>query len=266
MKNQLCKNLIAGAVVLLASAAVVADNVDAIVERVNAVDEGEFVTRKLTMTLTDKRGKARVRETVSYRKTFPDEKRTVLFYQSPGNIRGTGFLIYDYADSGKEDDQWLYLPAMRKVRRIPSSDRGDYFLGTDFSYEDIKLDGKLDTEDYSYKLLGSSELDGKPVYRVEAVPISEDIARELGYSRTVSYIDKSSYLLLKADFWNSKGEHLKTLTAGDVRQVDGIWTRHELTMENHKTGHVTVFRFEDVDYSTPVRDSLFSRKALERGR
>ena len=116
-----------------------------IVASVNAVDDGQQVTSDLTMILTDRRGKQRIRKTKSYRKYFPtaeaakQEKKTVFFYQSPKNVKGTGFLTYDYPQADRDDDQWLYLPALRKVRRISASDRGDYFMGTDFSYEDIKL-------------------------------------------------------------------------------------------------------------------------------
>ena len=103
------------------------------------------------MELIDRRGKSRVRETMGYRRYYGEEKRTVLFYQSPTNVRGTGFLTYDYPNADTDDDQWLYLPALRKVRRISSSDRGDYFLGTDFTYEDIKKETRIATDRRPYR-------------------------------------------------------------------------------------------------------------------
>ena len=96
-----------------------------IVEQVNARDEGEAVSRTVLMEMTDRRGKQRVRNTFGYRKYYGDEKRTVIFYKSPKNIKGTAFLTFDYPEVEKDYDQWLYLPAMRKVRRISASDRGD---------------------------------------------------------------------------------------------------------------------------------------------
>ncbi|MEE9254559.1 MAG: MMPL family transporter, partial [Pseudomonadales bacterium] len=117
-----------------------------IMQSVVARDEGEYVTRKLRMEMTDRRGVTRVRETHGYRRYFGAEKRTVVFYLSPTNVKGTGFLTYDYPDAERDDDQWLYLPALRKVRRISASDRGDYFLGTDFTYEDVKKEGKVALE------------------------------------------------------------------------------------------------------------------------
>ena len=128
-----------------------------IVSKVNARDEGEFVARRLTMQLIDRRGKERTRETFGYRRYFGDEKRSVIYYLSPANIKDTGFLTFDYADPSKDDDQWLYLPATRKSRRISSSDRGDAFLGTDLSYEDMKKETKVSEEDYTFKTVGEEE-------------------------------------------------------------------------------------------------------------
>jgi len=159
----------------------------------------------------------------------------------------------------------LYLPALRKVRRISSSDRGDSFLGTDFSYEDIKLDGKWDVSDYHFALLDDSLLDGKPTYRLSATPRSVAIAKELGYGKTEFWVDKSNWMVLKANFWSVKKGLLKTMTVEGIKQVDGFWTRYGLHVVNHKTGHQTQFTFSDVDYKTPVKDSWFTKRALSRG-
>ena len=121
------------------------------------------VTRKLTMRLSNSRGKTRTRETHGYRKYYGDEKRTVLFYDSPSSTRGTGLLSIDHGD-GSDNDQWLYLPAARKIRRISASDRGDYFLGTDFTFEDVDNEGKLELGDYRRRTVGVEEVDGHHCY------------------------------------------------------------------------------------------------------
>lgn len=238
-----------------------------IVDQVNGMDDGHQVTRNLKMTLIDRRGKQRIRNTLGYRKYFGDDKRTVLFYLSPTNVKDTGFLTYDYpAQSPTEDDQWLYLPALRKVRRISASDRGDYFLGTDFTYEDIKKEGKLDPNDYHYETLRQEPLHGRETLHLSATPSSEAIAQELGYSKVELWIDQESWLVVKANYWDIRNNRLKTLIADDIRQVDGIWTRHKMTMSNHKTGHTSEFVFSDVDYQSSVKDSLFTKRSLSRGR
>jgi len=242
-----------------------------IVNKVNNVDDGEQVTRKLTMTMIDKRGKIRVRETQAYRKYYQGEKRTVLFYKKPTNVKGTAFLTFDYKDSAKDDDQWLYLPAMRKVRRISSSDRGDYFLGTDFTYEDIMLEGKLVLTDYDFSVLRDESVtlesgESFDTVVLTGLPKNQVIAKDLGYARTQVWVDTKNWLVVKADYWDLKNQALKSLAMTDIRTVDEIITRHTLTINNHKTGHTSIFRFSEVDYLSPVKDSLFSKRALKQGR
>ncbi|MCB1679153.1 MAG: outer membrane lipoprotein-sorting protein [Halioglobus sp.] len=259
--------VVALAALLLSRPSRAEEAVDAqrIVEQVNAVEEGQQVTRKLAMTLVDRRGRERHKETVIFRKDFADDTRTVVFYTAPANVRDTAFLIWDYADPDQDDDQWLYLPAMRKVRRISAADRGDYFLGTDFTYDDIKLDGKLEPKDYDFTLIGEQSPGEHHHYRLAGVPKSDAIARELGYSRIEVLVDADNSMIVEVKFWDLKGSELKTLEVADIVRVDGIWTRRQLHITNHQTGHQTRFEFSDVDYRTPVDDNLFTRQALERG-
>jgi len=238
---------------------------------VNNVDDGKQVTRKLTMTMIDKRGKTRVRETQAYRKYYEQEKRTVLFYKKPTNVKGTAFLTFDYKNTAKDDDQWLYLPAMRKVRRISSSDRGDYFLGTDFTYEDIMLEGKLELTDYDFSVMRSEKmtLESNEFFDtvvLQGMPKDKNIAKDLGYARTLIWVDTATWVVVKADYWDLKNKPLKTLAMTDIRNVDNIITRHVLTINNHKTGHKTIFQFSDVDYTSTVKDSLFTKRALKQGK
>ena len=238
---------------------------DEIAKKINERDEGNSVSRDLLMELIDKSGKKRVRNTVGFRKYYGEEKRTVIFYKSPKNIKDTAFLTYDYPEVSKDDDQWLYLPALRKVRRISASDRGDYFLGTDFTYEDIKLETRVSIDDYNRKTVGIEIIDGKECYIVESVPVSEKVAKELGYGKIRSWIDNSIWITRKAEFFDIRQNPLKTTYVKDIKQVQGIWTPHKMTVENHKTGHKTVFTFSNIDYKSKVRDDLFTERALKRG-
>jgi uncharacterized protein len=236
-----------------------------VAEQINLVDEGDVRFSKVMMTLTDKRGKARVREAVIYRKYIGQEKRTVLFYLQPRNVKDTAFLTYDYPQADVDDDQWLYLPALRKSRRISASDRGDYFLGTDLTYEDMKKEGKFDLQDYRFQTLGFESVNGRKRLLLESIPRTEAIARELGYGKVRAWVDPDNWIIMKAQYWDTNLNLLKTLELDDVRQVDGVWTRHYLSIENHKTGHHTEWRISDVDYQTSISDNLFSRNALKRG-
>jgi len=238
---------------------------DIIAQNINARDEGIAVSRNLIMQMTDRHGKARVRETRAFRKYFADEKRTAIFYLKPKNIKDTAFLTYDYADKTKDDDQWLYLPAMRKVRRISASDRGDYFLGTDLSFEDIKLETRVSIKDYIRKTIGEDVVDGVHCYIVEETAIDSEIAEELGHLRRESCVDDTIWMPRRSRFWDLQNNLLKTTYFKDISKVQGIWTVHTIEVENHKTGHHTRFTFSNVDYEKGVKDKVFTQNALKRG-
>ncbi|HFD11921.1 MAG TPA: outer membrane lipoprotein-sorting protein [Crenotrichaceae bacterium] len=238
---------------------------DSIAQRINARDEGVSVSRDVKMEMTDKRGKTRIRETSGYRKYYDDEKRTIIIYRSPKNVKDTGFLTFDYADPEKDDDQWLYLPAMRKVRRISASDRGDYFLGTDFSYEDIKLETRVSIKDYTRKTIGEDVVNDHHCLLVEMIPVNETVAKELGYGKAETCVDDSIWIVRRSRIWDVQGNPLKTTINSDIRQVQGIWTVHRMQVENHKTGHQTVFTFRNVDYQAVIDDNVFTKQRLKRG-
>ncbi len=217
------------------------------------------------MAMTDRSGTERERETKSIRKYFGNEKRTIIFYLSPSNIKDTAFLTYDYPEADRDDDQWLYLPAARKVRRISASDRGDYFLGTDFTYEDIRKENKVGIEDYSWNTLGEETIDGHRCFLVESIPVNEKTAKELGYSKVQSWIDAEIWMVRQAKYWDVAGNPLKSLQVREITLIQDIWTAHQLSVENHKTGHKTVFTFKEVNYGQRVKDEMFTEDALRRG-
>ena len=238
---------------------------DEMAKKINARDEGVAVSRKLKMVMVDRHGKTRVRETQAYRKYYGDEKRTAIFYLSPKNIKDTAFLTYDYADKARDDDQWLYLPAMRKVRRISASDRGDYFLGTDFSYEDIKLETRVSINDYTRKVIGEDKVDGFHCYLIEAKVVDDETAEELAHTRRENCVDDEIWLVRRSQYWDLQNNILKTVYFRDVSKVQGIWTAHKIEVENHKTGHRTTFTFSDVNYRDGVEDTVFTQNSIRRG-
>ena len=238
---------------------------DEIAANINARDEGVAVSRLLRMTMTDRRGKTRIRETKTFRKYYGQEKRTAIFYLSPKNVKDTAFLTYDYPDADKNDDQWLYLPAMRRVRRISASDRGDYFLGTDFTYEDIKLETRYSTKDYTRQTLGKELIDGKECILTESTAINKKVAKELGHNRREDCITPDNWMPIRSVFWDIKGNPLKTTTYSDIRKVQGIWTTHIIEVVNHKTKHATRFEFSNVNYTSGVDDEIFSQATIQRG-
>jgi len=133
------------------------------------------------------------------------------------------------------------------------------------TYEDISLGSKLSMNDYNYQYLNSEVVDGLESYVIEATPIDEKTAKELGYSKAQVWVDTKNAMIHKAEYWDIAGNHLKTLHVTDIRKVDGIWTGHKLEIVNHKTGHKTIFTFSDVDYVSAVPDDVFTEDALVIG-
>ena len=236
-----------------------------VMQRVEARDDGEHVTRSFTLELTDRNGSTRVEETVGFRQDFGDERRSIIFYTEPTNVRGTGFLTFDYPNPGVDDDQWLYLPALRRVRRISASDRGDYFLGTDFTYEEIKQEQKVELSDYTFEAIGTEMVDGVETVVVEGIPVDEAIADELRQSRAVWRVDPNIWMSRLTDYYDINGNHVRTVRLERVERIDGIDTAMQVFVENHLTGHSTRLTFADVDYEAAVDAQLFSQARLRRG-
>ncbi|MCG8318512.1 MAG: outer membrane lipoprotein-sorting protein [Cytophagales bacterium] len=165
-----------------------------VAENVNARDDGRYVSRQMVMQLIDSGGSTRERTTRSFRTYDGADKKIAIYFEQPRNVRDTAFLTFDYAEAGEQDDQLLYLPALRKVRRISGSDRGDYFMGTDFTYDDMKLDGKIALGDYDFQSVGRDAADGVPCLVLEATTKNDSVAQELGYSRTVSCVDEGIWI------------------------------------------------------------------------
>ncbi len=236
-----------------------------IVKQTQERDDGAFVTQDMTLELISKNGKVRSQTTKVMRKYYGKERRQAIYYTQPSNVAGTSFLVYDYPEPDKDDDQWLYLPALRKTRRISAANRGDYFLGTDLTYEDIKLGPKLSDVDYVHTTTGQEEVDGHACYIIESVPIDDKTAKELGYSKLKAWVDADKWMVRKGEFWDIGGNKLKTVSVRDIIQIDGIWTAHALRVVNHKTGHKTNFLFDNTDYQSPLEDEVFTEQALVRG-
>ena len=221
--------------------------------------EGDDQRSIMKMTLINKRGKTRERSVLMYSKKYGEDGKSLMYFQSPGDVKGTGFLAWDYDDPKKDDDQWLYLPALKKSRRISGSSKNDYFMGTDFTYDDM---GDRNVDEDTHKLLREEELDGYKCWVVESTPKEEDYM----YSKRISWIRQDALVAAKVDFYDQKGGHLKTLTVSDVREQDGIWTSFRMEMENFQKEHKTIIEMLEVQYNIGLEDSLFRVSTLERGR
>lgn len=238
---------------------------DMVMAELAARPEGATADRTVRIQLIDRHGVVRTQTARAVRKNVADGRRMAIFYQSPLNIRGASFLVYDYRDEALDNDQWLYLPALRKVRRIPASDRGDYFLGTDLTFDEIRNDNRVTLADWTFRALGEEEIDGARCMRIEGVAASEAVARELGYRRAQWCVDRKILIARRIDYWDRRDVLLKTLANRDPQLIDGVWAATRIEVSNHKTGHRTVLDFEASKFDAALPDALFTQQQMERG-
>lgn len=190
-----------------------------------------------------------------------DGDKSLSIFERPADVRGTALLTH--AHKVGDDDQWLYLPALKRVKRISSSNKSGSFVGSEFSYEDLS---SQEVEKYTYRWLRDEPCPGAEdlVCRVtERFPVDEGS----GYTRQVSWIDRGEYRAWRIEFYDRKSAHLKTLTFADYRlYLDRHWRAHRLSMVNRQTGKSTDLAFGEFVFGQGFGDRDFDRRALSRAR
>jgi len=236
-----------------------------IAQKVHDRDEGDNSTSKMKMILIDKKGKKRVRNLKTYTKNRGEDKLKLMFFLTPADVKNTGFLTYDYEDSNKDDDQWLYLPELRKVKRIASSDKSSSFMGSDFTYSDMT---SRNVQDYTYKVMKEPTVGGHKTWQMLVTPKSEKTVQETGYTKSIVFIRQDNFVIIQALNYIKIGKKLKYMMVKGLKKIDGIWTvtkMQMITKKGKKTLHKTVFEFSDVKYNQDLEESFFTTRTLERG-
>ncbi|MFC1826839.1 outer membrane lipoprotein-sorting protein [Thermodesulfobacteriota bacterium] len=186
-----------------------------------------------------------------------DGDKSLTIFDSPKDVKGTAFLNYTHKMG--DDDQWLYLPALKRVKRISSRNKSGSFMGSEFSYEDI---AGQEIEKYTYKWLRDEEHEGMDCSVIERYPVDK---KNSGYSRQVVWIDKQEYRTWQVQYYDRKNEHLKTLTMINYKQYkDKFWRALEMHMANHQTGKSTLLQFTDYKFMVDLNDDDFSKNSLQR--
>ena len=236
----------------------------AIMEKVDARDDGTTLEQDMLMLLIDKNGAERTRDLKSYAKDFGADAHRTMFFKSPADVKNTAFLTYDYDDASKDDDQWLYLPALKKVKRIPSTDKSSSFMGSDFSYFDMT---DRDLEDYDFKILKETKVRGHDAWMIESIPNNQEVIDESGYEKTIAIVRKDNYVVVRAINFLSNGKK-KYLDLTQIHEENGIWLIDEMTMTTKKgkrTLHKTVLSFSNVKLNQNIDDSVFTTRRIEKG-
>lgn len=237
---------------------------DWVAARIDARDTGRDSRLAMTMRLADRQGRTRERTLVitSLAAAGSRGDRVLVRFLGPADIRGTGFLVWEHAQ--QEDERFLFLPALGRVRRIAGAEAQESFVGSDLSYEDI---GGRKLTDYTYRMLDAAatwtDAQGAahPAWRIESV------AKDAGarYPRTQSLVRKDAFVIVEAQVFNRRGEREKQYAVARLQRPDGIWTVMDATMANDATRTRTTLVVTEARYNTGLAEAAFSRRELEQG-
>jgi hypothetical protein len=219
----------------------------------------DTISSRSRMVITAKDGSTTERVIDQYSKDGPNGARTVIVFQRPANVTGTRFLTMDTAKG--DSDRWIYLPSLDRVRRIAASESGGSFMGTDFSYDDISSmdrDISLDT----HTILREETLNGKSCYVIQSVPKNSSYQ----YSKTISWVDKVSFLIYKSEMYNRRDELAKVMEMSDFKDVQGRLTPMQTKISTVTAGSSTMIYMEIIKYDDQIPEGVFTTNYLETGR
>ena len=216
-------------------------------------------TSTMTMTLFDQYGNSTSRKIRNRTLEGTDEgDLSLVIFDTPADVKGTAFL--SHTKKSGSDDQWLYLPALKRVKRIASSNQAGPFMGSEFAYEDIS---SQELEKYTYKYLRNEDYQGLDCFVVEYDPID----RKSGYSKQIVWIDTKEYRSHKIEFYDRKESLLKTLIYRNYSKYNGkFWRADIFEMQNHQTGKKTTLEFDDWKFQTGLSAKDFNKKSLKKVR
>jgi outer membrane lipoprotein-sorting protein len=256
------KNMMIGAAVLFAvlgmsGLAAAQMSGEEVMEQVYFRHNGDQMSAELSMVITNSRGSTRERTIQQYRSNEDGVEKKIMFFTSPADVRDTSFLSWSY-DDGRADDQWIYLPALRRVKRISSDSKSDSFMGSDFTYDDM---GERHPDADTHRVLRQETYDGQECYVVESIPVSSDEA----FSKMVSWIIKDEWIGLKREYYDAGGDIYKQLEINSYEKIDGYWVITDMKMSNLEKGSSTRIQMNDVAFDENRPDSFFSERQMKMG-
>jgi hypothetical protein len=219
---------------------------------------GADLKARVLMKLISKGGQERVREMMMLRKNFGEpggEQKYLMYFFQPADVRNMTFMVYKYP--GKDADRWLFVPAINMVRRIAAQDKRSSFVGSDFTYEDIS--GR-NLEDDTHAVVKDEKIGTRDCTIVKSTPK----AAEMEYSYKLSWIDKTTFLPIKEEYYDKKSELYKVFSADEIKDVKGHPTIIKRSMKNLLSGHATEVSYLKTDYNVGIEDSLFTERYLKQ--
>ncbi len=218
---------------------------------------GESMSAGLVMTITNSRGSTRERSIIQYSLDSGDVEKKMMFFTAPADVRDTSFMTWSW-DDGRDDDQWIFLPALRRVKRIASDSRNDSFMGSDFTYDDL---GERHPSEDRHRLLREETVNGEECYVVENIPLGSDDA----YTKTISWISKEKWIGMKREYYDGKSRVYKELGIGAFEKIDGYWVITDMTMKDLGRESSTRIKMNDVSFSVELDDDFFTERQMKIG-
>lgn len=235
-----------------------------IMQKVEDRDDGDNMTGEMEMILIDKKGRERIRKIFTFMKNRGEDTHRLMFFTHPPDVKDTAFLTYDYDDQEKDDDQWLYLPALKKTKRIATDDKSGSFMGSDLNYSDMT---SRDLDDFDFFLEKETDVRGNRAWVIRSIPKTKDVVKETGYEKSLLIVRQDIFFVVRAVHWVSGG-YLKYVDAKNIEQIDGIWfaTETEITKKKGKKSvHGTVLKHRNVKFGQNLDHDMFSVRRMEKG-
>ncbi|WP_233900722.1 outer membrane lipoprotein-sorting protein [Tenacibaculum piscium] len=251
---------------LFSSFAIQAQNATEIAEKLYNREVPKDGESDMTMILINKKNKKRVRSLHKFFIDLGNVEKQILFFKAPSDVKNTAFMNWSYDDDNddeiknnepKNDDQWLYLPALKKVKRIANSNKDSNFMGSDFTYQDMEKRNPIkDTQ----RFIKSEKIKQEDAWVIEATPKKEE-----QYARKIAWISKTRNIPLKIDFYDQDNELLKTLTATEIIKISKYWVITQQEMKNHQKNHKTIMKLTNLSVDKNLNKNIFTQRKMQRG-
>lgn len=231
-----------------------------IMQKVISQTNWEDMSGDVVLTLTTNRQETRLRNMKFYsRKKNADESKMLIKIISPADVRGTAFLTDEHQN--RDDDRYIYLPALRRVKKITASGKGGNFMSSDFSYYDI---GKPKLADWNYQRLGDQTVEGHDCFVIKATAKNRQVTKETGYSEATHWIRKDTYTTLRALYLDKEGKEWKELQVPQVLKINGVWFSTTMIMHDLQIDHTSKMEFRNLKINTGIPANFFTVRYLQR--
>ncbi|MDY0287492.1 MAG: outer membrane lipoprotein-sorting protein [Sphaerochaeta sp.] len=228
-----------------------------VMQAVYTRDSGNNMSATLVMTLTNSRGSTRERSIQQFRQNDAGGEKKIMFFLAPSDVKDTSFLSYSYSD-GRSDDQWIYLPALKRTKRVAGDKKNESFMGSDFTYDDM---GTRHPSADTHKVLRTEMIDGRKCLVVESIPKEAKPT----YAKTLAWVVEDEWIGLKKEFYLPNGKVGKKLEISSYEKTDGVWVITDMTMSNMDKGSSTRIQMLDVSFNNDLKESVFTERQMKIG-